>query len=302
MTGPLDDDGLYSGPIVDPHHHFWDRALDHHPWLRGKDDPVLGRSWLPDDYLRAAERFDLVASVHIEANWDPADPLGEIDWLDALPRRDGIAVRHVASADLGRPGVEADLDALAARDLVVGIRDFVSWHPNPAQSFVTDPHKMADPRWRAGLARLEALDLSFDLLMSPWQIEDALDLVHAFPGIRFAVNHCGSPFERSAEGMAHWAAGLKQLAEAENVMLKISDLVAYDPEWSAESLASVVLACLDAFGPARCMLGSDHPVVTFHASFRQTYDNFRQTLAGFSATDQRALFAANAARFYRIQL
>ncbi|WP_412050097.1 amidohydrolase family protein [Hoeflea sp. Naph1] len=300
MAALVDDKGRYTGPIIDSHHHFWDRTLERHPWLRGKNDPVLGQSCLPQDYLQAVEGFDVVASVHIEANWDPADPMGEIDWLDALPRPDGIATRYVAFADLGRAGVEPYLEALAGRERVVGIRDIVSWHPDPARSAVTDRHRMADPRWRAGLAQLAPLDLSFDLLMSPWQIEDALDLVRDFPNQRFAINHCGSPFDRSPEGMAHWANSLRRLAEAPNVVLKISDLVAYDPDWNAESLSSVALTCLDAFGVSRCMLGSDHPVVTFHASFQQTYDNFLRTFAGLSGTEQHALFAGNAAQFYRI--
>ena len=30
-----DANGLYTGPIIDPHHHLFDRSLDKHPWLRG---------------------------------------------------------------------------------------------------------------------------------------------------------------------------------------------------------------------------------------------------------------------------
>ena len=274
--------------------------MDRHPWLRGQTDPALSQSCLTDDYLRASASVDLVASVHIEANWDPADPLGEIDWLSALPRPDGIAMRHVAYADLGRRDVASDLEAMAARDIVVGIRDIVSWHPDPARSAVIDKHRMADRDWRAGLARLEALDLSFDLSMSPWQIDDALALIRDFPGIRFAVNHCGAPFDRSPEGMAAWARGLHRLAEAPNVVLKISDLVAYDPDWTPQSLNRVSRACLDAFGPARCMLGSDHPVVELHATFEQAYEHFRQCFADLSGPEQYALFAGNAADFYRL--
>ncbi|MEZ5781981.1 MAG: amidohydrolase family protein [Rhizobiaceae bacterium] len=300
MASLVDQDGLYAGPIVDAHHHWWDPALGRYPWLKGKDGPVLGRACLPEDYLKSAEGYNLVASVHVEANWDPTDPLGEIDWLDALSRPDGIAGRYVAYADLAKDGVEADLEQLAARERVVGIRDIVSWHPDPARTAVNDRHKMLEPKWRNGLERLAKLDLSFDLLMSPWQTDDALDLVNTFPDIRFVINHCGSPFDRSEEGMASWAAGLKRLARAPNVWLKISDLVAYDPDWSAESLSRVSLACLDAFGPERAMLASDHPVVMFGATFRQTYEHFRSVFAGLSEADQYALFAGNAASFYKL--
>lgn len=298
MRPVRDSGGLYAGPIVDAHHHFWDRAMDRHPWLRGQDDPVLARDCLPEDYLRDAEGLDLVASVHVEANWDPADPLGEIAWLNGLARPKGIAARYVAFADLAAPRVEALLEAMAAHGRVAGVRQILSWHPDPTRSAVADRHRMADPAWRRGLAVLGRLGLSFDLLVSPWQTDDVLDLLSAFPDIRFALNHCGSPFDRTREGMADWAKGLRDLARAPNLMLKISDLVAYDPHWTEKSVGDVLRTCLDAFGPERSMLASDHPVVTQHASLGQTYRSFRIAFADLTDAQSVAIFAGNAARFY----
>ena len=298
---PLRDaQGLYAGQIVDAHHHFWDLSLDKHPWLRGSEDPKLSRNCLPADYLQATEGYDIVASVHVEANWDPADPLGEIAWLDGLERPKGIAARYVGHADLADPNVERVLEAMAAHDRVAGIRQITSWHPDKTKSAVADRHCMADPAWRRGLAVLDRLGLSFDMLISPWQMDDALDLARAFPGVKFALNHCGSPFDRTGDGMAYWSAGLHALAQASNVVLKVSDLVAYDPDWTHSSLRDVLLTCLDAFGPDRCMLASDHPVVTRFASFWQTYETFRVTYADLGDGDLFNMFAGNAARFYDI--
>lgn len=301
MKGLRDHHGLYAGPIVDAHHHFWDLSLDRHPWLRGQADPGLARNCLPEDYLRETDGYDIVASVHVEANWDPSDPLGEIAWLDGLERPEGIAARYVGYADLADPEAEALLETLAVHGRVAGIRQILSWHPDATKSAVTDRHRMADPAWRRGLAVLERLDLSFDMLISPWQTDDALDLARAFPGVKFALNHCGSPFDRSAEGMAQWSAGLHALARAPNMVLKVSDLVAYDPDWTEPSLRAVLLTCLDAFGPDRCMLASDHPVVTRFASFWQTYETFRTVYADLGDDDLLNMFAGNAARFYDIR-
>ncbi|MBX9457605.1 MAG: amidohydrolase family protein [Rhizobium sp.] len=300
MRGLRDGDGLYAGPIVDAHHHFWDLSLDRHPWLRGQTDPMLARDCLPADYLRETEGYDIVASVHVEANWDPADPLGEIAWLDGLERPAGIAARYVAYADLASPSIEALLETFAAHGRVAGVRQILSWHPDPAKSSMPDRHRMADPAWRRGLAVLDRLGLTFDMLISPWQVDDALKLARDFPGIRIALNHCGSPFDRGAEGMAQWSAGLRRLADAPNVVLKVSDLVAYDPDWTEASLRHVLRTCLDEFGPGRCMLASDHPVVTRFASFRQTYESFRTAYADLGDGELLDMFAANAARFYRI--
>lgn len=301
MAGLRDEHGLYAGPIVDAHHHFWDLSLDRHPWLRGSDDPKLARSCMPRDYLREAEGYDIVASVHVEANWDPADPSGEIAWLDGLERPDGIAARYVGYADLMDPNVEGLLETMAAHPRVAGIRQILSWHPDPSKSATADRYRMADPAWRRGFKMLERLGLSFDMLISHWQANDALDLARTYPGIKIALNHCGSPFDRSREGMAQWSAGLRDLARAPNVVLKVSDLVAYDPDWTEASLRDVMLTCLDAFGPDRCMLASDHPVVTRFASFWQTYETFRTVYADLGDDDLINMFAGNAARFYDIK-
>ncbi|PZO80984.1 MAG: hydrolase [Mesorhizobium amorphae] len=293
--------GLYAGPVVDPHHHFWDRALGKHLWLRDQTAPALAGDCLPADYLRAMDGLDLVGSVHVEANWDPADPLGEIAWLDGLARPDHVAGRYVGYADLASPDVQPVLEAMAAHPRVAGIRQILSWHPDPARSAVSDRHRMADPAWRRGLAVLGRLGLSFDLLISPWQFEDALDLLVAFPDIPFALNHCGSPFDRSPDGMRAWENGLKALARAPNLAIKISDLVAYDPDWTEDSLRHVMRACLDAFGPERAMLASDHPVVELHATTQQAYGSFRRGFADLSDRELSAMFADNAARFYGVK-
>lgn len=295
-----DGEGLYAGSIVDAHHHLWDRSMDRHPWLRPHNEGPLGRSCMPEDYLQDTEGFNVVATVHVEANWDPSDPLGEIAWLDGLERPVGLAARYVGQVDLGSREAAGIVEAFAAHGKVAGIRDIVSWHPDPERSHCKERHRMSDPRWREGLRLLERHDLSFDLAMSPWQIEDALDLIAAFPGIRFALNHCGSPFDRTREGLAQWAQGIRRLAAAPNVVMKISDPVAYDPQWTLDSLRHVLRTCLDVFGPSRCMLGSDHPVVALHATFAQIYDAYRRIFADLGDAESHAIFAGNAAAFYRV--
>jgi predicted TIM-barrel fold metal-dependent hydrolase len=302
MAKNRDARGLYHGPIVDAHHHLWDLSLDRHPWLRKAaakgEGNVLTRDHLPVDYWAAASRHNVVATVHIEAGWDDRDPLGEIAWLDALDKPNGIAAYYVAHANLDAPGVDALLERFGAHERIVGLRDILSWHPDPAKRFAARPDIMDDPTWRRGLRLLLRYDLSFDLLISPWQTERALRLASDFPNLSFILNHCGSPFDRDAEGMARWRDGLRALAGAPNVALKISDLVAYDPHWTLESLREIVLTCIDAFGVERCAFASDYPVAGLHASFDQIFDSFKTIVADFTDDDCARLFEGNARRLY----
>jgi predicted TIM-barrel fold metal-dependent hydrolase len=296
---------LYPGPIIDPHHHLWDLDMGCHPWLEAAGAQVgniapLRRNYLPEDYRRDAANQRVVATVHIEASWGPGDALEETRWLDTLDKTGGIAVCRVVHVPLASPQAPSLLAQHCALGNVVGVRDILSWHENPKLRFADRPDKMDDPAWRAGLKQLAGHRLGFDLMIYPQQMADALRLVRDFPEQRFILNHCGSPIDRDAEGMARWRAGLRALAEAPNVAIKISDLVAYDPLWTLESLREVILACVDTFGTGRAMFASDFPVTGLHATFDETYDAFRAVATEFSADEQHALFFANAKRLYHM--
>lgn len=297
----------YDGPIIDAHHHLWDLSLGRHPWLavgagaRGAlgDLAPLRRNYLPENYRRDAVRQNIVGSVHVEAGWANDDYLGETHWLETLDKADGVAERYVVHIPLASGEAPALIDAQARFSRVVGVRDVLSWSDDPARRFAARGDLMDDPRWRAGLARLEAHGLVFDLLCFPDQLAQAERLVRDFPNQLFVLNHCGSPIDRDGEGMRRWREGLARLGRAPNVAIKISDLVAYDHHWTLASLAEVVLHCLKCFGTARAMFASDFPVAGLHASFDEVYDAFKAIASELSADEQRALFFANAARIYR---
>lgn len=302
--------GRYDGPVIDPHHHLWDLGLQRHPWLEkarasneemvfGSVAPIL-RDYGVDNYRADAARQNVVATVHVEAGWSVAYPLEESRWLDGLDRSSGVAHRYIAGVPLDGPDAQRRLEAESENSNVVGIRDILSWHPDAAKSFASGPHRMSDPAWRAGLAHVTRLGLVFDLMLYPWQMDDALELVRAFPATLFVLNHGGSPADRTQEGMALWRRGLRALGKETNMRLKISDLVAYDNDWTLESLRPVIEHCLDCFGPARSMFASDFPVAGLHASFDEVYEAFRMVAAQLSLDEQRALFFTTANDTYRL--
>jgi predicted TIM-barrel fold metal-dependent hydrolase len=294
----------YAGPIVDAHHHLWDYGMGRHPWLAPAQDGLGGlaplrRDYLPADYARDAADQNVVATVHIEASWVPEDCVGETRWLEGLDKPGGIARRYVAHVPLVSPDADRLLAEQAAFRHVVGIRDILSWTPDPARRFADRGDLMDDPAWRAGLRRLRDHDLSFDLMIFPNQHGEAARLAGDFSDQQFILNHCGSPIDRSAEGMAGWRDGLRTLAERPNVAIKISDLVAYDNDWTLASLREVTLHCIDCFGPARSIFASDFPVAGLHATFDEVWDSFKAITADFSPAEQAAMFHDNAWRLYR---
>jgi L-fuconolactonase len=58
---------------------------------------------------------------------------------------------------------------------------------------------------------------------------------------------------------------------------------------------------LEAFGPARVMIGSDWPVCTVAGSYAQVMQVVVDFVRGLSAAEQRAVLGENAMQWYGIR-
>ena len=224
----------------------------------------------------------------MEAEWDPADPVGETRWISALAARHGVPDACVAQAWLDRDDAEAVLAAQASFPLVRGVRQ----KPRPGA--------MRTARWREGYALLERHDLHFEL-QAPWsELYDAADLASAFPRTTLVLNHTGLPADRSDEGLAGWRAAMRALADCPNACVKISGLGIRGRPWRARDQAGVVLDAIAIFGASRCMFASNFPVDGLLGGYATLMSGWREIVARLPKAGQRALFWENAHRVYRI--
>jgi predicted TIM-barrel fold metal-dependent hydrolase len=300
---------MYSGPIIDPHIHLWDLAMAKHGWLMPAEGGVqalgglekLRADFLVADYLRDAAHQPIEAAVHIEALWDRADVVGETRWLETLQNPRNIAARYIAAAPFGTPEAARIIAEQAAFPRVVGIRDILSFHPTaPEKNFAPRDGIAFEPAWRADVARLIEHRLSLELMLYPYQAAGVLDLARALPGLQIILNHCASPIDRDEDGMALWRQSVAALGREPNVAIKVSNIGAYDPLPTYDSIRAVALHCIESFGTARAMLGTDWPVARLHSAYDDIWDQFRRIAEPFSPDEQRALFHDNARRFYRL--
>ncbi|MBV9520571.1 MAG: amidohydrolase family protein [Hyphomicrobiales bacterium] len=297
----------YKGPIIDAHHHLWDLSLDRHPWLTSDDSAIkalgdisyLRQNYLVEDLLADIGSQNVVGSIYVEAAWDRArPPVEEVDWLETLARPGRIASRCVAWAPLASPEAAASLDALSEHACVIGIREVVRWHPDPAKRW-TEAGILDDPDWRQGFRHLRAHGLVLEILMNPYQASDVARLADEFPDQIIVINHCGTPVDRDAEGLSRWERGLALMGERENIAIKLSNFGAYGQDRSLDALRKTVLTCIEAFGTSRAMFGSDYPVGRRNMSYQESCERFKDIIETCSAQEQRALFHDNAARYYR---
>jgi predicted TIM-barrel fold metal-dependent hydrolase len=295
-------------PIVDAHQHFWDFERNYLPWLcdepaiafRYGDYRALRKSYLPADYLRDSARHNVVKTVHVETEWDPADPVGETRWLQEVIEASGLPHAIVAQARLDQDDVDAVLAGHVACPQVRGIRHKPRAAATPDRVERGAPGSMGDPQWRRGYAMLARHSLSFDLQTPWWHLCEAAEVARDFPGTQIILNHTGLPSDRSEAGLAGWRKAMRTLAAEPNVACKISGLGQPGRRWTVARNGPIVLDTIEIFGVERCMFASNFPVDSLVAEFDTIFDGFKTIVAGFSASEQAALFYDNAVRFYRL--
>ena len=65
-------------------------------------------------------------------------------------------------------------------------------------------------------------------------------------------------------------------------------------------IARVCRETLDAFGPQRCLFGSNFPIEKLWTGYGELVDAWRDAVSALDPAAQRAIFHDNAARLYRL--
>lgn len=287
--------------LIDTHHHFLDPRSHRYTWLaagapphRYGDHSALDRPYMPDDYRRDTAGVNMLGSVHVEAEWDPRDAVGEMRFIARLREQCGLPSAAIGQAWLHQPDAARTLEALAGFDFVRGVRQKPRANAAPGGP----PGGMTDAAWLEGFARLAPLGLHYELQTPWWHLEEAARVAAAFPGTTIVINHAGMPSDRSEEGLEAWRAALVQVAAHPNVAIKISGIGESGYRWRLHANRRVVLEVIEVFGVDRCMFGSNYPVDGLCASFRTIFEGFAAIAEGFSAEERSKLFVENARRIY----
>lgn len=289
--------------IVDAHQHFWDPSRNYYPWLRDEpmipfrygDYSAIRKAYLPADYRKDANAYEVIGSVYVEAEWDPKDPVAEMKYIDALRRAERLPTVAVAHARLDEPEVESILEQQSAFSFVRSIR-----HKPRANASASDSGAggMTDALWRRGYALLRRFGLRFDLQTPWWHLHEAAQLARTYPDTQIILNHAGLPADRSPQGLEGWKSEMAALAQCPNVAVKISGIGVPGRAWTSDANRSIVLSVIDLFGTGRAMFASNFPVDSLCATFSEIFGGFREIVADFSASDQRLLFRDSAIRIY----
>lgn len=291
--------------LIDAHHHLWDLSEGRYPWLRppapgmAPDDLASLREPYPASaFLADVGRAPLRGSVHVEAAFDPTDPVAETRWLAGQVQAWRVPTVAVAAARLQAPELDRILAGHLEYGFIRGVRQMLNW--TPQEPVAERDGLLTDPAWRAGLTRLSPLGLSFDLQVFPHQLPLAAEVATVNPELTIVLDHGGFCQRATPERVAAWRSGLRLLARHPNVSVKASSYASVDPTFAPDGLTRYVGELFDVFGAGRVMFGSNFPVDRRHVSYQKLLAQYDHTLTGYSASERAGFFYANAARAYRL--
>ncbi len=311
-------------PIVDPHHHLWDRDGWRYLLPELLDDLDCGHSIVATVFVQCR-------SMHRADGPVPLRPVGETEFVNGVAAMSAsggygpakICAGIVSQADLTLGDAVADVlqaHVHAGGGRFRGIRHTVAHDADAAVASPGNPAApglLEDPRFHEGFAQLAPHDMSFEAWLYHPQIDALTALARRFPDTRIVLNHFGGPLGRGAYTpdavFPGWQASIRALGTCPNVFVKLGglgmringfDLYERPAPPSSAELAAVmrpyVDVCLDAFGPARCMFESNFPVDKASYGYGTYWNACKLLSRGMSAAERTSLFSGTASGFYRL--
>jgi len=255
-------------PIVDPHHHLWDRPTEILKNLPPSDhgfmDIIRGiPRYLLDELLADLKSgHRVIGTVYMEcgAMYRADGPqelrcVGETEFVNGIAAMTASGLYGEVRACAGIVG-HVDLrhdpavveDALrshiaAGHGRFRGIRQSCSWDEDP--NVLGPLHGRVpeglyrDPKFREGFKVLHKLGLSFDAWLLEPQLPDLIDLARAFADTTIVLDHVGTPLGiarykgRRDERFGVWRDNIRTLAKCENVVVKLGGLPMPFAGWRA---------------------------------------------------------------------
>jgi L-fuconolactonase len=271
---------------IDSHQHFWKYNAQNHAWIND-DMKIIQRDFMPSDLepILKTHQFDGSISVQVDQSEE------ENTFLLKLAEENDFIKGIVGWVDLQSGDVDDKLEEYAEYKKMKGFRHIVQGE--------SDSEFMLRPKFKNGIAALNAYNFTYDILIYHYQLEQALQFVKFFPEQKFVIDHIAKPDIKSGE-YAQWQTNIKKIALHQNVFCKVSGMVteADWQDWKETDFKIYLDTIVKAFGTDRIMYGSDFPVCLIAASYEQQLNIVNNYFAEFSNVEKKKIMGGNAVSFY----
>lgn len=274
---------------IDAHQHFWQYNAKEYAWI-GPGMEILKKDHLPVNLTPYLAEADIDGTVAVQAR----QTLTETEWLLELAEQHPFIKGVVGWVDLRSPKLSEQLELFCEDPKFCGVRHLVQDEP--------DDQFMLGEDFIRGLELLAKFDLTYDILIFPWHLPVACELVQKFPDHRFVLDHIAKP--SIADGLVTpWDIDIQRLAAYPNVFCKVSGMVTEADwrQWQPVDFRPYLDVVFDAFGSKRIMFGSDWPVCTLAGTYAEVFGLIADYVGQLSEVEQADILGDTAKRCYGLQ-
>ena len=310
-------------PIVDPHHHLWQRP---------------GSTYMLDELWGDTESgHNVQKTVFVECHSayrtdgpERMRPLGETLFVAEVAEASASGAGATIAGIVGHADLtlgEAVEEVLlahteAGRGLFRGIRHAGARAVVPEELMI--PGRAPEGLYQSegfqeGMRTLGRLGLTYDTWQYHYQLSELTELARSCPDTIMVIDHFSTPIGvgrfagRRKEVFDQWKVDFAELAQCPNVVAKLGGIAMPDngfgwhtrrtPATSDElqlAHAPYYLHAIESFGTDRCMLESNFPVDRFSISYHVLWNGLKKITAAFSETEKNDLFSGTATRVYQL--
>ncbi|MDX2194823.1 MAG: amidohydrolase family protein [Cytophagales bacterium] len=277
---------------IDTHVHFWkyDSQNPDFDWINDRMH-VIKKSYLPDDFQKHALSTDIYGNHIIN---DCIAVQAAESWHETLFLLDLAATYDFVKGVVGWIDIKDvnKLGTLTSHKKLKGFRHIIQ-----AKNY----GYMSSDEFRYFISKLSTYSYTYDLLLHPHQLHEALELVLQFPSQKFVIDHLAKPDIRSGD-VQDWKNHISEFKHCPHVYAKLSGLVteAYWHSWKDTDFDIVLDTALSVFGTDRLMYGSDWPVCLLAAEYAQVVHIIKKYISKMSDDEQYKIMYGNAINFYHV--
>ncbi len=256
----MQDDIIDAGrPIIDPHHHLWDRRrrtqVSRASVLHLEAESRRDRAsyYLLDELLQDIGcGHNVRATVFVECRSmyrvDGPEPMrwvGETEFANGVAAMSASGIYGAVKVNAGIIGhvdfrLGDDIEPVLQAHVAAGggrFRGIRQWAAQDSDSSVLGPLSglvppglYLDSAFRKGFALLGKLGLTFDAWVLEPQLAEVVDLAKSFPQTQIILDHVGTPVGRGVyqgkreQRFDHWKRSIKALSACDNVVVKLGGL------------------------------------------------------------------------------
>ena len=272
---------------IDSHQHFWKFDPIRDAWIDASMEKIA-RDFLPEDLKPLLDQSKIDGCVAVQADQSET----ETDFLLDFAGRYDFVKGVVGWVDLRSPQLSERLEHYCNNSFFKGVRHIVQAEKDGF---------MLQESFLKGIQQLKDFNLTYDILIFPHQLEEAVALVKKNPEQAFVLDHIAKPYIKDKK-IDQWAKHINQLAAHQNVNCKLSGLLTEADwnHWQEEDFTAYLTVIMEAFGTDRMMYGSDWPVCLLAGSYPHVVRIVENFISSLSTDDQKKIMGQNAHHFYNL--